>query len=225
MSVELTNLFQNGELVKAIWETIYMTFGSTALAYILGLPLGILIYITDKKGICPCAPVNAVLGFFVNLVRSIPFMILIVAIFPVAKLIVGTTVGNGPMMVILVIGATPYVARMVESSVREVNSGIIESAQSMGANTWQIIFKVIIPEAKPALITGSVISLVTILGYTAMAATIGGGGLGAIAYNEGYLRFKDDVVWMCVLFIVIIVQLIQTAGNFIAKKTDKRIKD
>ena len=139
MSAELTNLFQNGDLVKAIWETIYMTFGSTIISYLLGLPLGILLYVTDKKGICPCAPINTILGFFVNLVRSIPFMILIVAIFPDAKLIVGTTVGNGPMMVILIIGATPYVARMVESSVREVDSGIIESAQSMGANTWQII--------------------------------------------------------------------------------------
>lgn len=225
MSNELSNLFQNGEMVNAILETVYMTFGSTAIAYLLGLPIGILIYITDKKGLCPCAPINVILGFLVNLIRSIPFMILIVAIFPLAKLIVGTTVGNGPMMVILIVGATPYVARMVESSVREVDGGIIESAQSMGASTFEIIFKVIIPEAKPALITGSVISLVTILGYTAMASTIGGGGLGAIAYNEGYLRFKEDVVWMCVLFIVIIVQLIQVLGNLITKKTDKRIKN
>ena len=224
MSETLKILFSNGMLVEAIWDTIYMTIISTLVSYGLGLPLGIILYTTKEKGLAPCKPLNFVLGFIVNLLRSIPFIILTFAIFPVAKFIAGTTIGNGAMIVTLVFGAAPYIARMVESSLLEVDGGVIEASQSMGASLPQIIFKVLLPEAKPALITGAVISSITVLGYTAMASTIGGGGLGAIAYNYGYQLFNDDVTWICVAFTVIIVQLIQVLGNYIAFKSDKRIK-
>ena len=224
MSETLKILFSNGMLVEAIWDTVYMTIISTLVSYGLGLPLGIILYTTKEKGLAPCKPLNFALGFIVNLLRSIPFIILTFAIFPVAKFIAGTTIGNGAMIVTLVFGAAPYIARMVESSLLEVDSGVIEASQSMGASLPQIIFKVLLPEAKPALITGAVISSITVLGYTAMASTIGGGGLGAIAYNYGYQLFNDDVTWICVAFTVIIVQLIQVLGNYIAFKSDKRIK-
>ena len=206
-----------------IWETVYMTVLSTAIAYVIGLPLGIILSVTDKEGIVPIIWLNRVLGFIVNIFRSIPFIILMVAMLPVAKLVVGTSLGNKAMIVMLVIAAAPYVARMVESSIKEVDAGVIEAAQSMGTPSFKIITKVLIPEAKPSLITGSVISMVTILGYSAMAATIGGTGLGQIAVVYGHQRFKSDIIWVCVVLTVIIVQVIQEVGMFIARKTDHRI--
>ena len=210
-------------MFSGIWETVYMTLISSAFAYLIGLPLGVILNVTDKKGIAPHPKLNSVLGFVVNFFRSIPFIILMVAMLPVAKFLVGTMIGNKAVIVMLIVAAAPYVARMVESSLNEVNVGVIEAAQSMGASNFEIICKVLVPEAKPALITGAAISVVTILGYSAMAATIGGTGLGQIAIIYGHQRSNDDITWICVFLIWIIVQVIQELGRYIAVKTDKRI--
>ncbi|MGN0654987.1 MAG: methionine ABC transporter permease [Oscillospiraceae bacterium] len=223
MSDLFLQLVEKNVLQLAIWETIYMTFISAFFAYLFGLPLGVLLCVTDKEGIAPIGWLNKILGFIVNVFRSVPFIILMIAVLPAAKLIVGTSMGNKAMVVTLIIAAVPYVARMTESSIKEVDKGVIEAAQAMGTSTFKIIYKVLIPEAKPSLIVGAVISLVTILGYSAMAGTIGGGGLGMIAISYGYQRFNNDIVWVCVVLTVIIVQLIQEFGMLIARKTDKRI--
>lgn len=215
-------LWENGNIMLGIWETIYMTAISTLFAYLIGMPLGILLSITGKDGIHPVLWLNRVLGILVNALRSIPFIILMVAMLPAAKFIVGTSMGNRAMIFTLIIAAAPYVARMVESSIKEVDVGVIEAAQSMGTSSFKLIFKVLIPEAKPALIVGSVISTVTVLGYSAMAGTIGGGGLGQIAITYGHNRSNNDIIWFCVAITIIIVQLIQEAGMRIAHKTDKR---
>lgn len=216
-------LWNNGLIQLGIWETVYMTLISSAFAYLIGLPLGVILNVTDKKGIAPHPKLNSVLGFVVNFFRSIPFIILMVAMLPVAKFLVGTMIGNKAVIVMLIVAAAPYVARMVESSLNEVNVGVIEAAQSMGASNFEIICKVLVPEAKPALITGAAISVVTILGYSAMAATIGGTGLGQIAIIYGHQRSNYDIVWLCVILTVVIVQIIQEVGTLIAHKTDKRI--
>ena len=216
-------LWNNGLIQLGIWETVYMTLISSAFAYLIGLPLGVILNVTDKKGIAPHPKLNSVLGFVVNFFRSIPFIILMVAMLSVAKFLVGTMIGNKAVIVMLIVAAAPYVARMVESSLNEVNVGVIEAAQSMGASNFEIICKVLVPEAKPALITGAAISVVTILGYSAMAATIGGTGLGQIAIIYGHQRSNDDITWICVFLIWIIVQVIQELGRYIAVKTDKRI--
>lgn len=216
-------LWNNGLIQLGIWETVYMTLISSAFAYLIGLPLGVILNVTDKKGIAPHPKLNSVLGFVVNFFRSIPFIILMVAMLPVAKFLVGTMIGNKAVIVMLIVAAAPYVARMVESSLNEVNVGVIEAAQSMGASNFEIICKVLVPEAKPALITGAAISVVTILGYSAMAATIGGTCLGQIAIIYGHQRSNDDITWICVFLIWIIVQVIQELGRYIAVKTDKRI--
>ncbi len=218
-------LWQNGIIQKGIWETIYMTVTSSAIAYIIGLPIGVILNITDKDGIYPIPWLSTILGFIVNFFRSIPFIILMVAMLPVAKFFVGVSLGNKAMIVMLVIAAAPYIARMVESSLKEVNAGVIEAAKAMGANNFQIITKVLLPEAKPSLIIGAVISMVTILGYSAMAATIGGTGLGQIAVSYGHQRFNPDITWCCVFLTVIIVQIIQEVGTWIAHKSDKRYKN
>ena len=217
-------LWDKGLIQLGIWETIYMTFISSFFAYLIGLPLGVVLNITDANGIRPMPKLNKILGFVVNFFRSIPFIILMVAMLPVAKFIVGTSLGNKAVIVMLVIAAAPYIARMCEGSLKEVNAGVIEAAQSMGANNFQIITKVLIPEAKPSLINGAAISIVTILGYSAMAATIGGTGLGQIAIIYGHQRSNGDITWICVFLTVIIVQVIQELGRYIVTKTDKRIK-
>lgn len=215
-------LWNNGLIQLGIWETVYMTLISSAFAYLIGLPLGVILNVTDKKGIAPHPKLNSVLGFVVNFFRSIPFIILMVAMLPVAKFLVGTMIGNKAVIVMLIVAAAPYVARMVESSLNEVNVGVIEAAQSMGASNFEIICKVLVPEAKPALITGAAISVVTILGYSAMAATIGGTGLGQIAIVYGHQRFNQDIIWFAALLCIIIVQVIQEVGMYIVRKTDKR---
>ena len=217
-------LWDSGIILKGIWETIYMTVLSSLIAYVFGLPLGIILTVTDKNGIYPVHWLNRILGLVINFFRSIPFIILMVAMLPVAKLVVGVSLGNQAMIVMLVIAAAPYVARMVESSLKEVDSGVIEAAQSMGTDNFQIVWKVLLPEAKPSLTIGAVISMVTILGYSAMAATIGGTGLGQIAISYGHQRFNPDVTWCCVFLTVIIVQIIQEVGTWIAHKTDKRYR-
>lgn len=223
LSEMFIKLWENGVFTKAIWETVYMTLGATLISYILGLPLGVLLSVTSEGGIKPVKWLNTAVGFVVNIFRSIPFIILLVALLPVAKLVVGKTTGNGAMIVMLVIAATPYIARMVESSIKEVGAGVIEAAQAMGTPTLKIITKVLIPEAKPSLIIGAVISTVTILGYSAMAATIAAGGLGSMAIIYGHQRTNPDITWIACIVTVIIVQVIQTVGMRIAHKTDKRI--
>lgn len=215
-------LWDSGIIQRGIWETVYMTAISTVFAYLFGLPLGVLLGVTGKDGIKPMSALNRIVGIVVNAFRSIPFLILMVAMLPVAKMVVGTSLGNKAMIVTLVIAAAPYVARMVESSLKEVDKGVIEAAQSMGATNFEIVYKVLLPEAKPALIIGAVISMVTILGYSAMAGTIGGTGLGQIAITYGYQRYNDDIIWVCVVLTILIVQLIQEVGTRLAHKSDKR---
>lgn len=219
----LQKLLDNGILQYGIWETIYMTLLSTVFAYIIGLPIGLILSVTGKNGIRPIAWLNRILGIIVNVFRSIPFIILMVAMLPVAKFIVGSSLGNKAMIVTLVIAAAPYVARMVESSIAEVGGGVIEAAKAMGTPTFKIVTKVLIPEARPSLITGAIISMVTILGYSAMAGTIGGGGLGQIAITYGYQKYQNNIIWICVALTIIIVQIIQELGAFIARRSDRRI--
>lgn len=219
----LQKLLDNGILQYGIWETIYMTLLSTIFAYVIGLPIGLILSVTGKNGIRPIAWLNSILGIIVNIFRSIPFIILMVAMLPVAKFIVGSSLGNKAMIVTLVIAAAPYVARMVESSIAEVGGGVIEAAKAMGTPTFKIVTKVLIPEARPSLITGAIISMVTILGYSAMAGTIGGGGLGQIAITYGYQKYQNNIIWICVALTIIIVQIIQELGAVIARRSDRRI--
>ncbi len=211
-------------LLTGILETLYMVVVSTGIAYIIGIPVGIILYITSENGICRNKPINKILGTIVNLLRSVPFIVLLVAIIPFTRAVVGTTIGSTATIVPLVVAAAPFVARMVESSLKEVNAGVIEAAESMGASPLQIIWKVLLPEAKPSLIVGSAIAITTILGYSAMAGFTGGGGLGAIAINYGYYRYEDGVMLITVLILVVIVQIFQEVGMRAAFKTDKRIK-
>ena len=209
-------------LIKETWRTLYMVGLSSMIAYIIGIPLGVALVVTDKDGIHPVPVFSKVAGVIVNLLRSVPFIILLAMVMPVTRFLVGKTIGANAAVVPLVIAAAPYISRMVEASLKEVDAGVIEAAKSMGASTWQIIFKVLLPESKPSLLLGAAISITTILGYSAMAATIGGTGLGQIAIIYGHQRSNPDITWICVFLTVIIVQIIQEAGMFIARKTDKR---
>lgn len=209
-------------IVQGIWETLYMVIVSTIVSYVIGLPLGLLLVATDKNGVRPMPALNAVVGMIVNILRSVPFLILAVLVMPVTRMIVGTTIGTVATIVPLTIAAAPYIARMVESSIKEVGFGVIEAAQSMGASPWQIVWKVLVPEAKPSLMVGAAISVVTILGYSAMAGFIGGGGLGTIAQNYGYNRNQTPPMIVTVVLLVVIVQIFQSIGLWLAKKLDKR---
>lgn len=212
------------EFPLALWETVYVTVLATALAIIIGLPLGVLLATGDKNGILPLPkPVMSVLNVVINLLRSIPFLILMIMVIPLTRTIVGTTVGTVASIVPLVIAAFPFVARLAESSFREVNPDIIEAAQSMGASPFQIIVKVLIPESVPSLISNATIGITTILGYSAMSGIIGGGGLGKIAINYGYYRYKTLIMIMAVILLIIIVQVFQSVGDHLAKKSDKRL--
>ena len=213
-----------GLLGVSIWETIYMVIISTVLAYAIGLPIGVVLNITSKDGICPNRAVNSVLGVIVNVFRSIPFLILLIWMLPVTQAIVGTMVGPTSVIVPLVVSAAPFVGRMVESSLNEIDKGVVEAAQSMGSSSWQIIYKVLIPESKPSLIIGAAISVTTILGYSAMAGIVGGGGLGAVAMNYGLYRYDDQIMFITIVIIVVIVQILQEIGMMTAKKLDKRLK-
>ena len=217
-------LWDNHIIQLGVWQTVYMTFLTSLFAYVIGLPLGVVLWVTDKDGLHPNKGVNTVLGFIVNFFRSIPAVILMVAMIPAARLLLGTSTGNGAVIVTLIIAAAPYVARMVESSLKEVPAGVIEAAQAMGCTNLQIIWHVLLPEAKPSLISGSIISTVTILSYTALAATLGGTGLGQVAIIYGNQRSQKLVVWVCVFLIVIIVQVIQIVGTRILRRTDKRAR-
>ena len=208
-------------IVKGIFETLQMTFFASIFAYLIGLPLGILLYSTSKGRISENRVVNTIVGAVVNISRSLPFLILLVLLIPVTRFIVGASIGTTASIVPLTIGAIPIVARMVESSLNEVPSGIIEAAQSMGAGPAFIIFHFILPEAGPSLVLGAAINIATVLGYSAMAGVIGGGGLGAIALQYGYYRYQKDVLWVTVAILIIMVWLIQESGGLLSKRIRK----
>ncbi len=210
-------------LGEGILQTLYMTVVSTLLAYVIGLPLGLLLYATDRSGIYPIRWVNVTLGFITNFLRSVPFIILLVAIIPFTRAVVGSSIGSTATIVPLVVSAAPFIARLVESSLKEVDGGVIEASQSMGASPMLIVLKVLLPEARPSLTVGSAIAITTILGYSTMAGFVGGGGLGAIAINYGYYRYQYDVMLITVLLLAVIVQLFQEIGIRVAKKIDRRI--
>ena len=213
------------ELVLAIWETFYVTVVATFFSVIIGLPLGVLIVAGEKDGVMPLPkPIISALNVVINLLRSVPFLILMILVFPLTRLIMGTVVGTAASIVPLVIAAAPFVARLAESSLREVNPNIIEAAQSMGATPFQIITKVMIPESIPSLVSNFTIAITTVLGYSAMSGIIGGGGLGKIAINYGYYRYKYLVMIIAVIFLILLVQIFQSAGTRIAVKSDKRLK-
>ena len=214
---QLMNIMVDGTI-----ESLYMTLVSTGLSYVFGIPIGVILFITDKDGIAENKIINSALGVIVNLLRSVPFIILLVAIIPFTRFVVGTSIGATATIVPLVVAATPFIARMVESSLKEVDGGVIEAALSMGSNNWQIITKVLLPEAKPSLIVGSTIAITTILGYSAMAGFVGGGGLGSIGINYGYYKYQTDIMFITVILLVIVVQIFQETGMRIANKTDKR---
>lgn len=201
-------------------QTIFMTLLSTLFAYVIGLPLGVLLVVTSKGGIKPNYVLNKIIGVIVNILRSVPFLILMIAIIPFTRLITGTSIGTPATVVPLVVASFPFVARLVESSISEVDQGVIEAAQSMGATTSQIILKVMIPESVPSLMLGCAIATTTILSYSAMAGILGGGGLGDIAIRYGYYRYEYGIMFVTVVLLVVIVQILQGIGNRFAKALD-----
>ena len=211
-------------LAQGTRDTLVMTFVSTFFAYVIGLPLGVLVNITQPHGIWPKKVLNRVLGWIINIGRSIPFIILMVILLEFTKLIVGTKLGVRGAIPPLVISAAPFIARMVEISLAEVDAGLVEAAQSMGASVPQIVLKVFLPEAKPSLVLGASTSIITILGYTAIAGAIGAGGLGDLAVRYGYHRFTPSMMWAAVILVVILVQIIQTIFSLLSTKMDKRLR-
>lgn len=210
-------------VLQALWETFYMTAASSAAAYAIGLPLGLLLAVTAADGIKPRAGLYAALGGMINVLRSVPFLILLITVIPVTRFICGTSIGSAATIVPLTISAFPFVARMVEASAGEVDRGVIEAAVSMGASVRQTVWKVIVPEAVPSLLNGGAIAVTTILGYSAMAGICGGGGLGAIAINYGYYRGDTPTMLIMVLILVAVVQLFQMTGTGAARISDRRI--
>ena len=216
----------NSQFAFATWETLYALVFQVIFSYILGLPLGVLLVTGEKDGIHPLPGwLMKILNVAINMLRSVPFLILMIIALPLSKLIVGTKIGTEATIPPMVVAAFPLVARMVESSLREVDQGVIEAAQSMGASTWQIITKVLLPEALPSLISGGTITLVTILGYGAMAGIIGGGGLGQMAITYGYYNFKTIVMWAAVIALVVLVLIFQAVGSKLAQRCDKRLRN
>ena len=211
-------------VVEGIFVTLYMTLATTFMGYVLGLPMGIALVITAPKGLRPNKIIYKVLDVVVNVVRSFPFLILLIVIQPLTRIIVGKSYGPTATIVPLTLSAAPFIARMVESSLLEVDHGVIEAAQSMGANLWTIIWKVMIGEAKTSLIVNVTIDLGTILGYSAMAGIVGGGGLGDIAIRYGYYRYDSSIMWVTVVLLIVLVQLMQYIGMTISKKLDKRTR-
>ena len=213
------------EFPMAIWETVYVTVLATVFAILIGLPLGVLLVVGEKESILPHPSwIMHILSVIINLLRSVPFLILMILVFPQTRFIVGTVVGTTASIVPLVIAAFPFVARLIETSLREVSPNTIEMAQSMGASPLQIIIKVMIPESIPSLISNATIAITTILGYSAMSGIIGGGGLGKIAINYGYYRYKYLIMLAAVVLLIILVQIFQSVGTFLAAKSDKRLK-
>lgn len=212
-------------LAQGTLESFYMTVAITVLSYIIGVPLGVFLVMSDRNGIQPMPSLNWLIGGIVNILRSVPFLILMITIQPFTRMIVGTTIGTSAAIVALVVSAAPFVARMVEQSLLKIDHGVIEAAQSMGASNMQIVKKVLLPESMPSLLNGVLVSATTILGYSAMAGFIGGGGLGDIAIRYGYNRYDSGTMLITVALLVVMVQLIQSVGARIAKRSDKRIND
>lgn len=208
-------------LLPGLLDTLYMVILSTVFAVILGIIPAIVLVITDEKGLNPNIFINKILNFIINLLRSFPFIILMIAIFPFTKLVVGTTIGKNAAIVPLTVGAAPFAARVIESALKEVDNGIIEAAKAFGASTFQIIFKVMLKEALPSIVLGVTLTVISIIGYTAMAGTIGAGGLGDIAIRYGYQRFKIDIMIYTVVILIIIVQLLQGIGNLAYRKLSR----
>ncbi|MBQ9326040.1 MAG: ABC transporter permease [Clostridia bacterium] len=214
------------EFPFAMWETLYSTILATFFAILIGLPLGVILVTGEAKGIHPLPrPVMSFLNVFINLLRSVPFIILMVMIIPLTRVIVGTSVGTVASIVPLTVAAFPFIARLVESSLREINPNIIETAQSMGATSLQIVFRVMLPESVPSLVTNFTLAITTIMGYTAMSGAVGGGGLGKLALAYGYQRYRYAVLYLAVIVLVIITQVIQSFGTWLAAKLDKRLKN
>lgn len=214
-------------LVSLLWQeslnTLYMTFISTLVAYIVGLPIGVSLVLTNSNGIRPIGWYNKVMGFFVNVVRSVPFLILMIALMPYVRKIIGTGIGTQATVAVLIVAAIPFVARMVEQSLMEVDPGVIEAAQSMGASTLTIVTKVMLTEGRPSLLNGAAVATITILGYSAMAGVVGGGGLGDLAIKYGLYRYETTIMWITVIVLVLLVQIIQEIGVKVARKLDNRI--
>lgn len=209
-------------IVKGIGETLLMTVLSTILGYVFGLPLGVVLAVTDKGGLRPNAFVYKILDTISNIVRSIPFLILLILLIPFTRFIVGKSYGTMATVVPLVVAAIPFIGRMVESSIKEVDGGVIEAAKSMGASNFQIITRVLLVEARTSILVGATIAIGTILGYSAMAGTVGGGGLGDIAIRYGYYRYQTDIMLVTVILLIVMVQIFQTMGMFISSKLDRR---
>ncbi|MFY9324299.1 MAG: methionine ABC transporter permease [Syntrophomonadaceae bacterium] len=219
-SVDISWLIEKVSL--ATWETIYMVIISTVLAYLMGLPLGVILVITEKGHILENIPLNQILGFIVNVFRSIPFIIFLILVIPLTKLLVGGFIGTVASMVPLTLAAVPFVARLVETSLKEIEWGLIEAALSMGANTWQIITKVLLPETSPSLILGVAITTINLVSYSAMAGIVGGGGLGTLAYYYGYQRYQTLVLLVTVVILVVMVQGVQLLGDTLAARVIKQ---
>lgn len=217
MNSDLVNLLLNGTK-----ETLYMVFLSSIIAFLLGVPIGVLLVVSDKGGIFPLLKVNKTVGFIINVIRSIPEIILIIILLPLAKLIVGTTLGANAAIVSISIGSAPFIARIIENSLKEVEFGKIEAAESMGATSFEIIKKVLLPEALPSIVRGTTIAIIVIIGFTAIAGVIGAGGLGSLAIRFGYQRFRTDVLIGTVIILVVIVQTIQLVGDFSARLINKK---
>ncbi|MBQ8856962.1 MAG: ABC transporter permease [Lachnospiraceae bacterium] len=209
-------------LIEGTWATLYMTLVSTLFGYLIGLPMGIILAITDKEGIKPNVVIYKLLDFIVNLTRSIPFLILLILVMPLTKFLVGKSYGSAATIVPLTLAAAPFIGRMVESSLKEVDKGVIEAAQSMGAGTFTIIWKVLLAEARTSLLVGVTIAIGTILGYSAMAGVVGGGGLGDIAIRYGYYRYETGIMIVTIIILVVLVQILQGIGMMISKKLDRR---
>lgn len=209
-------------LLSAIWATVYMTVVSTFVGYLFGLPLGVVLTVTDKDGLKPNAGIYKILDFICNILRSVPFLILLILIIPFTKMLVGKSYGTTAVIVPLTIAAIPFIARMVESSLKEVDAGVIEAAQSMGASNLQIVWKVLLVEGRTSLLVNATIAMGTILGYSAMAGAVGGSGLGAIAIQYGYNRYQYDIMFVTVVLLIILFQLFTNLGMFISRKLDKR---
>lgn len=209
-------------ILKGIGETLYMTLLSTVLGYLFGLPMGVLLAVSDKGGLAPNAVLYKILDVIANIVRSIPFLILLILLIPFTRFLIGKSTGSTATVVPLVVAAIPFIARMVESSIKEVDAGVVEAAKSMGAGNFRIVVKVLLVEARTSLITGATIAIGTILGYSAMAGTVGGGGLGDIAVRYGYYRWQTGIMIATVILLIVLVQIFQSVGMVIASTLDKR---
>ena len=217
MSQQLIDLF-----IKSFLETLLMVGVSGVVGALVGVPRGILLHLTDRNGVLPAISLNRTVGILVNAVRSTPFIILLVAIIPLTRFFVGTSIGTAAAIVPLTIAAAPFVARLVETALREVDRGLVEAAQAMGATTWQIVYKVLIPEAFPGIVAGLTITLVSLVGYSAMAGAVGGGGLGDLGIRYGYQRFLPEVMLLVVLILIVFVQLVQTLGDALVRRLSHR---